>query len=92
MQAVSDAADNTEKKLESQLNNQPHKLTHCMYTQFVYKLGNSVFLFEFICNSIPSNSRLVEHFQDLLPSIRGFISYTVYNDDNMIRPWQIMLA
>ena len=95
MQAVSDAAVNTEKKLESQLNNQPHKLTHRMYTQFVYKLGNSVFLFEFISNSIPSNSRLVEHFQDLLPSIRGFISYTVCIDDNilvMIRPWQIMLA
>ena len=82
MQAVSDAADNTGKKLESQLNNQPHKLTQCMFTQFVYKLGNFVFLLEFICNSISSNSRLVEHFQDLLPSIRRFISYTVYIDDS----------
>ena len=34
---------------------------------------SSKFLLEFICNPIPSDSWLVEHFQDLLPGERGFL-------------------
>ena len=51
-----------------------NKLKQCtLYGQQLDK-NLSVFLLEFICNPTPSNSRLVEHFQYLLPSIRRFPS------------------